>query len=317
MDPTYVRSKMQSICNPLGKTGVERLQLLLKDISPKEDTVTQRKQQPKRKKATTPATVSPNKSSSPSQPSSDYPVPKNNQHFLIVEAVQAFKDYPNKKQKLLSYWEQQKFVPKYSTGRRHWNKMCLKMKDGTPLREWQFDDQGNFTFKKRQGRPSIVPTDQVKTFFEEAIPLGENVNSSHVKDMIASATKANDEAKGLYHNSSAIVCSKKTINNYKSVMMGFGDSATTNSVSKTEVRQTAECSIRSTVSFIMMTAVTMYSLGELQPGRPSLKDATAGAKEFEKLVSMANNNVAVCPLYYNNIHSTDDSAVYFVSDIND
>jgi len=76
--------------------------------------------------------------------------------------------------------------------------MCLKMKDGTPLREWQFDDQGNFTFKKRQGRPSIVPTDQVKTFFEEAIPLGENVNSSHVKDMIASATKANDEAKGLY-----------------------------------------------------------------------------------------------------------------------
>jgi len=198
MNPTYVRSRMQSTSNPLGKIGVERLQLLLKDTSPKEDTVTQRKQQPKRKKATSPATVSPNKSSSPSQPSSDYPVPQNNQHFLIAEAVQAFQDYPNKKQKLLSYWEQQKFVPKYSTGRRHWNKMCLKMKDGTPLREWQFDDQGNFTFKKRQGRPSIVPTDQVKTFFEEAIPLGENVNSSHVKDMIASATKANDEAKGLY-----------------------------------------------------------------------------------------------------------------------
>ena len=50
MNPTYVRSRMQPTCNPLGKTGVERLQLLLKDTSPKEDTVTQRKQRPKRKK---------------------------------------------------------------------------------------------------------------------------------------------------------------------------------------------------------------------------------------------------------------------------
>ena len=135
-----------------------------------------KKQQPKRKKATLPATVSPNKSNSPSQPSFDYHVPKKNQHFPIAEALQAFKDYSNKKQKLLSYWEQQNWVPKYSGGRQQWDRKYLKMLIGTTLREWQFDDKGNFTFKKRQGPPSIVPTDQVKTFFDEEIPLGENVN---------------------------------------------------------------------------------------------------------------------------------------------
>ena len=70
MNPTYVRSRMQSTCNPLEKTGVERLQLLLKDIFPKEDAVIERKQQPKREKTTLPATVSPNKSNAPLQPSS-------------------------------------------------------------------------------------------------------------------------------------------------------------------------------------------------------------------------------------------------------
>ena len=54
------------------------------------------------------------------------------------------------------------------------------MKDGTTLREWQFDNKGNFILKKRQGQPSSVPTDQVKTFLDEAITLGENVNSSDV-----------------------------------------------------------------------------------------------------------------------------------------
>ena len=120
---------------------------------------------------------------------------------------------------------------------------------------------------QKETRPTFYcPNRLSKTFSDGEIPLGENVNSSYVKDMITLATKANDEAKGLYHNSSAIVCSKKTIMNYKSVMVGFGDSTTTNSALKTEVRQIAECSIRSTVSFIMMTAVTMYSLGKLQPG---------------------------------------------------
>mmetsp|Transcript_55208 Transcript_55208/g.59818 ORF Transcript_55208/g.59818 Transcript_55208/m.59818 type:complete len:294 (-) Transcript_55208:21-902(-) len=104
---------------------------------------------------------------------------------------------------------------------------------------------------------------------------------------------------------------------YKSVLAEMGESITTKSVSKTEVRQIAETSIRSTISFMMMTAVTFFQIGQLQPGRPSLKDTTTGAKDFEKLLSLANNNVAVCPLYSNNIHSTDDSAVYFVSGIND
>ena len=67
----------------------------------------------------------------------------------------------------------------------------------------------------------------------------------------------------------------------------------------------------------MILAVTIYSLEELQPGWPSLKDATEGAKEFEKLVLIANTNVAVCPLYSNNIHSSDDGAICFVSGIND
>jgi len=45
--------------------------------------------------------------------------------------------------------------------------------------------------------------------------------------------------------------------------------------------------------------------------------ATEGAQTFERLVSQANENVPVRPLFPKNIHSTDDSGVYFVSAHND
>jgi hypothetical protein len=68
---------------------------------------------------------------------------------------------------------------------------------------------------------------------------------------------------------------------------------------------------------MMMTAVTLSQIGDMQPGRPSLHKATTGAKTSERLVSKANNNLPVQPLQSKNIiHSMDDSGVYFVSGVN-
>lgn len=87
---------------------------------------------------------------------------------------------------------------------------------------------------------------------------------------------------------------------------------TTKAVTKTEVRQTSEQSIRSMVSFMMTIATTMYQMGPMQSGRPSVYKATKGAQILEKLVSKANGGIAVHPLHPRNIHSTDDMSVYFV-----
>ena len=68
---------------------------------------------------------------------------------------------------------------------------------------------------------------------------------------------------------------------------------------------------------MMMTAIRLFQMGNIhQPGRPSLNKAIAGAKALEQLVSKANNNRPVRPLQSNNIHSTDDSGVYFVPGVN-
>ena len=285
---SYVRSRLQSQSNPLGMSGIERLKQLLKESSCVSSSPELRVQQ-KRKNAPT-AMVSPHKSN-PLPP--DCPVPHNDKFFLIEEAVLAYQQYPhrNKRTKLLTYWQEQHWVPAYGNGRRTWNKMIQRIKDGKSLREWQLDKKGNFLLEKRGGSPSIVSYKQAESFFNEKISMGQNVNNSHVEELIASAAKENDEAKGLYHNSTSVLCSNKTMINYKSVLAEMGESITTKSVSKTEVRQIAETSIRSTISFMMMTAVTFFQIGQLQPGRPSLKDATEGAKDFEKLVSLANNNV--------------------------
>ena len=47
--------------------------------------------------------------------------------------------------------------------------MYQTMLSRTTLREWQFDEKRNFTFKKRQGPPFIVPTDQVRKKIEKKI----------------------------------------------------------------------------------------------------------------------------------------------------
>ena len=91
---------------------------------------------------------------------------------------------------------------------------------------------------------------------------------------------------------------------------------TKSAVHKTIVREVAEKSIRSSISYLMTIAVTMFQLGPLQTGRTHVSKATKGAQAFEKLVSEANGGLPVHPLYPRNIHSTDDSGVYFVAAMN-
>ena len=96
------------------------------------------------------------------------------------------------------------------------------------------------------------------------------------------------------------------------------DTTITNSaVSKTEVREVAENSIRSTFSYAVTIAATHYDVGELQSGRSPVSKATEGAQLFERLVSEANEGLPVRPIFPQFLASTDDSGLYYVIGIND
>ena len=73
---------------------------------------------------------------------------------------------------------------------------------------------------------------------------------------------------------------------------------------------------RSTMAFAMTSAVTLFQVGPMQPGRPPVSNATEGAQLFEKLVSKANNDLPVQPLQCGTCSSTDDSGEYYVVGIN-
>ena len=107
---------------------------------------------------------------------------------------------------------------------------------------------------------------------------------------------------------------KRTKFNYKTLAAKVASTTlTTKAVDKTQVREVAEKSFRSTVSFLMTCATTLLQIGEVQPGRDKVIKATGGAQTLVRLVSETNESVPVRPLFSKNIHSTDDSSVYFVS----
>lgn len=72
---------------------------------------------------------------------------------------------------------------------------------------------------------------------------------------------------------------------------------TTKAIAKTEVRQTAERSIRSTISFLIAISYTMFQIGPMQTGRPAISKASPGAQILERLVSDANDGLPVHPYH--------------------
>ena len=56
----------------------------------------------------------------------------------------------------------------------------------------------------------------------------------------------------------------------------------------------------------------MFQIGELLPGIPKISKISVGAQKFEKIMSSLNGDVCVGPLLSCQIHSTDDTTVYFV-----
>ena len=311
-NPSYARSRLQTDSSSTASelVGIPKLELLVKESSANVKSSPTRCQQ-KRKRS--PATISPDKTIVPS----DYPTPNNHNYFLIKEAVVAYKTYPQKKQRMsmLKHWEKKGWVPEYKGGERSWNRMAHSLSLGNQLREWKIDKDQKIS-KTTGGRSPLVSVVQAQRYLQES-PQGSTLGADEINDMIQKATRQQDLQNGIHHNPAANSHSYRTTKNYKSLLASLKSTTITQrAVDKTEVREIAEKSIRSTISFMMMTAVTLFQIGDMQAGRPSLNKATAGAKTFERLVSQANNDLPVRPLQSNNIHSTDDSGVYFVSGVN-
>ena len=137
--------------------------------------------------------------------------------------------------------------------------------------------------------------------------------------MLENASRERDEENGVYHNiiPGAKRACTKTHQNYKTLAATQSSTTITKrAVQKTEVRETTENSFRSTMAFAMTSAVTLFQVGPMQPGRPPVSNATEGAQLFEKLVSKANNDLPVQPLQCGMCSSTDDSGEYYVVGIN-
>ena len=106
---------------------------------------------------------------------------------------------------------------------------------------------------------------------------GYTIGDEDVQLMLEEVTSKKDFEEEIFHQKKKP--SSKTIKRYKSyAAVATKSTITTKAGTKTEVRETAENSIRSTASFLVTTAAMMFQLGDLQPGRSKVTDATTGAQ---------------------------------------
>jgi hypothetical protein len=79
---------------------------------------------------------------------------------------------------------------------------------------------------------------------------------------------------------------------------------------KTNAWCTAENSLMSAMSFLLVQAASGLVVGEPHSKTTPLETATDGARLLAELVSKANGNVSVCPVQPGMVTSTDDTTVF-------
>jgi len=79
---------------------------------------------------------------------------------------------------------------------------------------------------------------------------------------------------------------------------------------KTNTRYTAENSLMSAMSFLLVQAISGLIVGEPHSKTKPVETATGGAQLLADLVSKANGNVSVYPVQPGMITTTDDTTVF-------
>ena len=241
-NPSYARARLQSASTSPTSSGTEKLQALVRDSAP--ILPTPRKSTRRRKLAV----VTPEKR--PVLMPADLPIPRDGHRFLLAEAVVAFNEYPHRKfiKNVVRHWESEGWVPKYTM--RNWYKLGKMVKEGKPLAE--FDDgwfHKNGRAPRKIGRKPYIEVHELRVLVESGAN-GATFGTKEVVQMIETQAKKRDIQSGHFHNPSGKRACKRTYSNYKTLACTVTDTTITNSaVSKTEVREVAENSIRSTFSY--------------------------------------------------------------------
>jgi len=130
---------------------------------------------------------------------------------------------------------------------------------------------------------------EVKSFVHE-LCCCKTIGKEEVGQMLETVHSKRNREEGVFHISNQPW--KRTKFNYKTLAAKVASTTLTiQAVVKTQVREVAEKSFQSTVSFLMTCSTTLLQIGEVQPGPDKVIKATGGAQTLERLVPEANENV--------------------------
>ena len=292
-DIHYAKSRRESNSTSKNLSAIETIDSFIQRSKEISSPPVRTKTVPKRKTTKKVKIVSPDKANSLPDP----PCPSNGESFTIEEAVTAFHSYKHKSQKklLIDYWYSNKWIPqKYDIST--WYKLAKKyVKERKPG-------------KRARGPKPFVTVTEIEEMAQNRRGENRTDGSDEIQNFVQETQKKKKFEQGLYFTECKP--SKKTLARIKTVITDIVSSEITDkAIAKTEARIAAESSIRSTASFLITTAMTMYQIGEVQPETKNIGEATEGAQKFYKLISSYYGGVVVRPLPTSHIASTDDTTL--------
>ena len=229
------------------------------------------------------------------------PFPLNKRMYTALEAVEILIKIKNNRNAVIATWIKYNYIPIKRT------QMQELIKKHNP-------SQIENTVWKIRGRPPIMPINKILSFHNEFNQQkGRALSVDDIKVKLMFERNNEMEKKGYSSVTSKVPC-KETAQNYFATIAALNPACgvVEKIQQKTHSRYTGENSIRNAISFLVIVARAHLFVGEI-PNRITTKKvehATDGAKMLEKLVSEANNDAPVSPVYPWLITSTDDTTVF-------
>jgi hypothetical protein len=239
-----------------------------------------------------------------SRASAKIPRPCNGVEFEAVEAMDILAKAPNLSP-LLLHWYDKSWIPV----KPRWCRYLLKKHQAGKLVSWR----GPALDGSNRGRTPIASTEE---FLDGCRKIQEErhraIAREDVKDILTAIYKKHSQDNGTWAHGDVAVPSQRSIDRYFDLAADQLNVKLTNSAvqAKTNTRYTAENSLMSAMSFLLVQAVSGLIIGEPHSKTKPVETASEGARLLAELVSKANGNVPVYPVQPGMVTTTDDTTVF-------
>ena len=224
--------------------------------------------------------------------------PANEHRFTPTEVCEEYSKLTKDRTKHVNHWLKNKYVP----SRSQFFKMLklYKLKGDAPSK-WHIGS----------GTAPVIDVDTIVAKTSTS-SMGRITTSLEVRRILEEQALVTAQERGI---SSVLVppsVCDRTVRNYKALAASANRASIKNKVQqKTDSRHTAENSIMSTVSFLMVVAITHLFVGEKNSRYHKYREEPSqGAKMLTRLVSKCNRYAPVYPILPGLIFSTDDSTLF-------